>query len=132
MSQENVEALKDVYAHWEQGDFWTSDIFDPEVEIVWADDMPDFRAGEEPGMATIEAGIRNLLAAWEDFACIPEEFLPVEDSVLVLFTARGRGKGSQVQVEAKWAHLWTFKDGRAIRMEVFTDQGKGREAAGLV
>jgi ketosteroid isomerase-like protein len=27
--------------------------------------------------------------------------------------------------------LWTFRDGRAVRMEMFTDEDEARRAAGL-
>jgi uncharacterized protein len=130
MSQENVEALKAVYARWEQGDFWTAEIFDPDVEVVWAEEMPDF-GGPNRGIEAVTAGMQNLLAAWEDYVWSADEFIPSGDRVLVLFTARGRGKGSSVEVEAHWAHLWTFRDGKATRVEGFTDQAEAKRAAGL-
>jgi uncharacterized protein len=128
MSQENVEALKDVYARWAEGDFWTAEIFDPDVEVVWAEGMPDF-PGRKPGVATIETGIRSLIAPWDDFVCLADQFIPVEERVLVLVTARGRGKGSGVEVQAQWAHLWTFREGKATRFEWFIDRGEARKAA---
>jgi ketosteroid isomerase-like protein len=129
MSQDNIEALEAVYASWAEGDFWTPDIFDPEVEMVWAEEMPDAFGGR--GIDKIETGARSLLAAWDDFVVVPERFIPIGDRVLVLFTARGRGKGSKVEIEAQWAHLWTFRDGRATRFEGFVDQAKALAAAGL-
>ena len=33
-----------VYEKWGAGDFWTPEIFDPEVEVVWAGEMPAFSA----------------------------------------------------------------------------------------
>ena len=130
MSQENVEALEAVYARWGAGDFWTPDIFDPDVEVVWAGDMPDF-TGPNRGLAALDRGIRNLLAVWDDYAWAADRFIPLQDRVLVLFTARGRGKGSHMEVEAHWAHLWTFREGKATRVEGFLDQVEALEAAGL-
>lgn len=130
MSQENVAVLRAVYARWGAGDFWTPDIFDPEVEVVWARDMPDF-AGVNRGLSALDKGIRNLLGPWDEYRWVADEFIPVRDRVLVLFTARGRGKGSSVEVEAHWAHIWTFRDGKATRIEGFIHQAEAREAAGL-
>jgi uncharacterized protein len=129
MSQENVEGLKAVYARWGEGDFWTPDIFDPDVELVWAPEMPDF--GPTRGLEAVAASMQNLLAAWDDFVFAADEYIPTGDRVLVLVTARGRGKGSSVEVEAHWAHLWTFREGRATRVEGFLDQAEALEAAGL-
>jgi ketosteroid isomerase-like protein len=130
MSQENVEALKAVYARWEQGDFWTAEILDPNIEVVWAQEMPDF-GDPTRGIEAMTAGMQNLLAAWDDYSWAADEFVPVGDRVVVLFTARGRGKGSSVEVEAHWAHLWTFRGGKAIRVEGFTDQADAKRAAGV-
>jgi len=38
----------------------------------------------------------------------------------------GRGKGSGLEIEATGAHLWTFRDGLAVRFDVYRD----REEAG--
>ena len=130
MSQENVEALRTVYARWAEGDFWTAEILDPDVEVVWAQEMPDF-GGPTRGIDAMTAGMQNLLAAWEDYSWAADEFVPAGDQVLVLFTARGKGKGSSIEVEAHWAHLWTFRDGKATRVEGFTDQAEAGRAAGL-
>jgi ketosteroid isomerase-like protein len=130
MSQENVEALNTVYARWAAGDFWTPEIFDADVEIVWASEMPD-TAGER-GLSAVEAGWRRWLAAWDEYRWEADRLIPVQGNrVLVFVTARGRGKGSNVEVEANWAHLWTFRGGKATRVEGFIHRAEALEAAGL-
>jgi ketosteroid isomerase-like protein len=131
MSQENVKALKAVYERWGAGDFWTPEIFDPDIETVWAGEMPDLPRGGR-GLSAVEADMRNFLAAWDEYRWEADRFIPVQEGrVLVLFTARGRGKGSSVEVGAKWAHLWTFRQGKATRVEGFIHQPQALEAAGL-
>jgi hypothetical protein len=131
MSLENVEALKAVYAQWAVGNFWTPEIFDPEVEVVWAEEMPDATRTAR-GLSAVETGIRNWLVPWDEYRWIANKFIPVEEEgVLVFLTARGRGKGSTVEVEAHWAHLWTFRRGKATRLEGFLDQDEALKAAGL-
>lgn len=131
MSQENLEALKAVYAKWGAGDFWTPDIFSPDIEIAWAAQLPDLPA-DGRGISVVGDTMRTFLAAWDDYRWEAERFIPApEDRVLVLFTARGRGKGSSAEVEASWAHLWTFRAGKATRIEGFVRQADGFQAAGL-
>lgn len=77
------------------------------------------------------AGMRNWLAAWDEYTWAADEFIAVQGGVLVLLTARGRGKGSSVEVEGHWAHLWTFHDGKATRLEGFVDQAEALKAVGL-
>jgi hypothetical protein len=40
-----VAILRAVYARWARGDFWTPEVVDPEVEVVWARDMRTMRKG---------------------------------------------------------------------------------------
>jgi ketosteroid isomerase-like protein len=54
-----------------------------------------------------------------------------DERILVLFTARGRGKGSNVEVKAQWAHVWKFRAGKATRVEGFIDQSEALKVAGL-
>ncbi len=131
MSQENVEALKAVYERWGAGDFWTPEIFDPDIEVVWAGEMPDLPKGGR-GLSAVETSMRTWLAAWDEYRWEADSFISLqEDRVLVFITARGRGKGSSVDVEAHWAHLWTLREGKATRVEGFIDQAEARKAAGL-
>ena len=40
-------------------------------------------------------------------------------------------QGQQREVEAYWAQLWTVRDGKATRLEGFTNRAEALEAAGL-
>ena len=53
------------------------------------------------------------------------------DVVVVLCRYTGRGKESGVDVDTQGAHLWTMRDGTAIRLEVFSTRERALEAAGL-
>ena len=115
---------------WGAGNFWTSDIFDSDVELVWAGEVPDLPAAR--GLAAIGPSMRTFLASWDECRWEVDKFIPAQgDQVLVLFAARARGKGSSVGVEAHWAHLWTFRAGKATRAEGFIHQSDALEAAGL-
>jgi ketosteroid isomerase-like protein len=43
----------------------------------------------------------------------------------------GTGRGSGVPVEMRYGRLWTFRDGRPVRMELIYDQSHARRLAGL-
>ncbi len=129
MAQENVETLKAVYARWGAGDFWTPDVFHEEVEVASAEVMPD--TGLNRGLPALEAAMRDWLAAWDEYRWEADQFIPVDDRVVVLITARGRGKGSSVNVEAHWAHVWTFRSGKATRVEGFVNRAEALETVGL-
>ena len=54
-----------------------------------------------------------------------------DDRVLVFVLANGVGGGSGAEVEGRFAHLATFRGGKLMRAEVYTDRSKALEAAGL-
>ena len=53
------------------------------------------------------------------------------DAALAIIEMRGQGRVSGVPTEVRIFQLWTFRDGRAVRMEMFTDIDEARRAAGL-
>ena len=114
MSQENVEVLRAVYERWERGDFWTPEVFDSDVEAIWGPDIPGF--GTYHGLAGLEEGWREFLAAWEEVTLRADQFIEVGNGALVLATARGRGRGSGVETETKFAHAWAMRDGKGTRI----------------
>ncbi len=129
MSQENVEALRAVYRRWRHGDFWTPEVFDADVEVVFAADTPD--AATYHGLAGAEESARLWLSAWDTLRIDAEKLIDLGERVLVLFTMHGRGKDSGVEIEAKYAHLWTMQAGKATRFEGYFDWDEALEAVGL-
>ena len=123
LNENNVQVLKPVYEQWAQGNFRpVTDAYDADLEWGWSEEFPDI-AGVERGA---EGKSEKLL--WRVEA---EEYRTNGDFVVVLCRYIGRGKGSGVDVDTHGAHLWTIKDGRAVRMVVFSDRDRALEAAGL-
>jgi ketosteroid isomerase-like protein len=50
-----------------------------------------------------------------------EECRDLGDEVLVLATQRGRGKGSGVEVEARYAMLYGIRDGEIVSFTLYPD-----------
>ena len=54
------------------------------------------------------------------------------DQVLVFSREGGRGRGSGAEVVTQpTAHLWTIRDGKAIRMQSYWERSEALEAVGL-
>jgi ketosteroid isomerase-like protein len=69
--------------------------------------------------------------AWEERRIEPEEFLGVDDNVVVMFHEFRRGKGSGVELELDTAAIYTMRDGRVARIQGFMDPAAAKRAAGL-
>ena len=64
---------------------------------------------------------------------VAEEFIDAGgDQVLVFTREGGRGRGSGAEVETHpTGHLWTLRDGKAIRLQSYWERYEALEAAGL-
>jgi ketosteroid isomerase-like protein len=131
MSQENVEIMREFYDRWSRGEtggrWW--EIFDPAVEWHTAREDPD--AEVYRGIA----GLRQMMGRWsaaiENMRGIPEEFIDAGDRVFVWQRTIGRGAGSGVEVVWEGAYVWTLRDRKVIRVQIYFDRDEALEAAGL-
>jgi ketosteroid isomerase-like protein len=63
--------------------------------------------------------------------CEAEEYIDAGGHVVAFTRYRGTGKESSVEVDTRGAHVWTMRDGKAVRLEVFSARRRALEAAGL-
>jgi ketosteroid isomerase-like protein len=132
MSQENVEVVRRGYAAWEKTGSLDFEFLDPEIEWRGPREFPDL-AEPRFGHDGVTEYLATLNEAFEDYRMGPEEFIDAgDDRVLVFSREGGRGKGSGAEVQTHpTAHLWTIRDGKAIRMESYWERAEALEAAGL-
>jgi ketosteroid isomerase-like protein len=126
MSQENVEIVRRVYEGWSRGDFSQAELFDPEIEFEMVD-WP--HPAKSRGLEAMRETWLASLGVWDDFRAQPDEVIDHGDKVLVLNSISGRGKGSGADVTALTATLWTVEDGRVVRLALYWDTARAREAA---
>lgn len=130
MSQENVEALRRIYAGWERGDLRVPDgLYDAHALLVLRPEFPD--AGAYCGLDAIRRYTRQLLAPWESFAISGEEFVDAGDSVVVSVRQRAVGAGSGAPAELRYFQVWTFRGRAVIRIESIRDRDEALRAVGL-
>ena len=131
MSRANVDALGDVYAEWSQGNWRPKfDIYDPEMEWGWSAEFPE-QEGVYRDPAERNKRLHDWLSPWEHWRAEAEEYIEHGDYVIALCRYRGRGKGSGVEVDTRGAHVWKFRDGKVVRLEVFADRDRALESIGI-
>jgi uncharacterized protein len=131
MSRADVDALREVYEEWAQGNWRRRfDVYAPDMEWGWSDEFPGLE-GVARDPAERSDRLRQWLSEWENWRVEGERFITHGDFVVVLTRYRGRGKGSGAAVDTTGAHLWTLRDGKAIRLEIYSSREKALEAAGL-
>jgi ketosteroid isomerase-like protein len=130
MSQANVELVRAIYDRFRAGDTEGAlALHDPEVEVHDRPQAPDPQV--YLGHEGVLSSLRVSQAAFEGLEMVPEELLDVGDRVVVVFRFRGTGRGSGVPIDEQLAHVWTIRDGKAVRMEVHSGRDEALRAAGL-
>jgi ketosteroid isomerase-like protein len=114
--------LRQVYRHWGAGD-WSRrfDFYDPDMEWGWSPEFPDI-AGVYRDTETPNTRLLTWLWPWESWHCSAEDYIEFGDVIVVLTRYRGRGRGSGFELDTEGAHVWKFRDGKAVRLEVFADR----------
>jgi len=131
MSIENVERLRPVFREWGRGNFTAGmDLLDEDVVFVTfipgSADEVTYR-----GLTGVADFLREFLGQWQNFTWTAEDFVPSGDKVLVAGHQRARGRHSGAAVEMTAFCLWTFREGKAVRLQFFRDKSKALRAAGL-
>ena len=120
MSEENVEAVRGVYERWAEGDLGAGvELFDPEVEFVLSVEFPD--TGTYRGPEAVAGWMHQFLEPWERLTIAAEELTDAGDTVIASVLQSGLGAGSGVPVEVRYVQIWTFRDGRVVRLENFRE-----------
>jgi ketosteroid isomerase-like protein len=132
MSEENVEIARGFLDAAQRQDWKrAAELVDPDVEGHGT------VGGLEEGQ--VYHGLPELireyekvdLEAWDERRLEPQEFLHVDDLVVVLLHEYRRGRGSGVELEDDTAVVFTVRDGRVVRIQGYMDRDAALSAAGL-
>src|SRR2546421_3136859 len=134
MSQENVELVRQLIALGEQASEsgLTSpppDLVAPDIEIDLSRRVfnPATYRGFD-GWLRLNDELREVWAGWQ---VTPERIIAVGDRVVSIENVCGRGRGSGVEAEARYASIWTLVNGRVTRVEIGLDPDEALKAVGL-
>jgi ketosteroid isomerase-like protein len=130
MSQENVETVRRVYEGVTARLETPRELLHPEYEV---DAREVSLEGAWPrGYDASEEILREYWGTFEDFYVEIEEVIHADDEQVVdVVRDGGRLKGSDAEVWNRFFHVWTFRDGKIVRLSIHTDRNRALEAAGL-
>ena len=103
--------------------------FDPNVLVDTGNARPDLSVGR--GREYLGGVVSSWAAAWEGWRDEVAEMRDLGDRVLVLSVQRGRGKGSGVEVELRYAILYDVAGDAIINVRMYGSVAEALEAAGL-
>jgi ketosteroid isomerase-like protein len=130
MTTANVELVRRFTDAFNRRDVESmADRYDPDVELHEWPTAPG--AGVFRGIDGVRSAIDGWFDVWEWMRVEIVELVDAGDSVLVTLDQRARGKESEVEVEIRSHNVYTFRGGKVIRIQLFTDREPALEAAGL-
>ena len=76
--------------------------------------------GRGPG-AVAEGLFKPLMTEWTSFSLVPTEFIAEGETVVSLGDFKGVHGATGKASEARYAHVWTLKDGKITRFRQYID-----------
>jgi ketosteroid isomerase-like protein len=131
MSQKSVETVQRAYEGVTARLEMFPELFDADFELDETDvSAQDFEV--VPGLEAAQEGLRDYWEAFDDFHVEIEEVLHAdEEQVVDAVRDGGRIRGSDAEVWNRFFHVWSFRDGKIVRLSVHSDKNRALEAAGL-
>ena len=127
MSQENVEAMRRGYER-----FAATGEIRAQPDFVW-----DVSKLGWPGQQIYSGpeGANQFMAewadAWDDWEIAAEDYIDAGGSVVVIVNQRGRSKATGIPVDMRFAQVWTYRHGQAMRMQMYANPDEAFEAVGM-
>jgi ketosteroid isomerase-like protein len=123
--KENVEVVRDMLDDYVRGHYEAAlPAFAQEVEVVTA--LERFH-----GPAGVVEEAKRWDEMWSDYRFEVQDLVDAGDKVVLLYRQVGKAKESGVEVEERAAWVYTLREGKIARVEMFQDRETGLRAAGV-
>jgi uncharacterized protein len=138
MSQENVDFVRSMFAAGESMDRDAllaalpeilEQICDPEIE--WIEDPQRADGRVYRGHDGVRESWEQWFDQWEEYGFEVERIVDCGNAVLAVTREQGRGMTSGATASARNFIVMTFRDGKILRYQEFSDEAEALEAAGL-
>lgn len=117
----NRETVEAVYKSFAKGDIpAVLAVMSPEIRWTEAEGGPYGGVSIGPG-AVLENVFMKLGGEWDGFSAVAHEFVADGDTVVALGDYGGTYKATGKPFKAPFAHVWKFRDGKAVSFQQHTD-----------
>ena len=125
-----TEVVREVYAALNRNDISSMvKAFAPHIEWTEPDDFPG--GGTRHGIAAVKSLLSRARGNWAEGMCVPEEFLVCGDHVIALDYVHVRLKDETKWREARLGAVYTFRDGKVVRVRIFGERHQALAWVGI-
>jgi ketosteroid isomerase-like protein len=128
---ENTQIVERAYARFKAHGETDMELASP--EFVW--DMTNMEGWPEQPVFEGPEGMRQFLtewtAVWDDWRLEVERIHESGDKVVALMQQHARSKTTGMPVDMTFAQVWTIRDGKYLRMDMYSDIERALADAGV-
>jgi ketosteroid isomerase-like protein len=128
---QNADIVQRGFEHFASTGDVLAEIMAP--EFVW--DMSHFTGWPEQqtydGVEGAQTFLRDWTGAWDHWRIEVEEMRETGDQVLAILRQSGQSKATGMPLEMTFAQVFTVRDGRQARMEMYSEVEEAKRAVGL-
>jgi ketosteroid isomerase-like protein len=142
VSEENVENLRAMAAvfstetihalleAWRRGDADLA-LLDPEVTYEDYDSLPDHAGEVYIGHEGVLKAIESWAEPYEQMTNELQRIVGSGDRLVSIHRFRARARYTGIEFDQPSSYVWTFRDGKIVRIEGFWNPAEALKAAGL-
>jgi ketosteroid isomerase-like protein len=131
MSHQNVEIVRRGYEEFFRTGTLVRELAAP--DFAW--DMSHFHGWPEQqvyeGVRGAERFLEEWTSAWDDWDLELEELRDAGDKVVAIHRQHGRSRSTGIRADMSFAMVWTIRDGKETRMEMYSDVREALKAVDL-
>jgi uncharacterized protein (TIGR02246 family) len=129
MENDEIQALRDSYEALNEGDIDACvSVLAPRA--IWRESSELPGTNEVRGREAIRKFLVEFLGTWTEFRQEIEDVRVEGDQVVVLIHLTAVGRVSGAEVNTRYAHLWTLRDGLGVFVDAYRDQAEALRALG--
>ena len=123
----NAAIVEEAFAHWGEGRLEKiAENMDPEIE--WLEPPETIGRHVVTGPDAALAALVNWIEQFDSLRAETTELREDGDRVLHSMAQYARARGSEIEIEAELHMVWWFRDGKAVRMEMFNHRDQAEAA----
>jgi uncharacterized protein len=127
---DNTDLVRKLYEAFNRGDVpFVLGLMDPEINwneadnFIYADGNPYIGPN-----AVLQGVIMRLGTEWEGFSVSAGEIFDAGETVIAAGHYSGKCRKTSRGVRAQFAHFFTFRDGKLVKFQQYTDTAQFKEA----
>ena len=121
-----ADRLRRAYAAFNSGAGLDFSMLDPAIRHDQREGL--FLDGVFYGREGVAAALQEIELDWEDLTFEVEDIVELGDRLLLLLRMRARVRDSAAELDAQVAHVWQFRDDRAVAWDVYGDHASALRA----